>query len=369
VKLSFLTVGLVVATFSFGIFSGCSQPAKKTAENVRVLKNGKRIAIKKVDTGRRISSLKPAKKYVHSLTPPTGIAPRGIDYEMVLSDIAFGSWINQNLPQHLWNPIAESNPQLFLFLGDTIKLEDRSFAEQYAKLNLNPEYKSLREKVPFLAIWNAQDYKVDTGQREFVQQWSYLQDSINLGQTGLFHAKMIGPAKKQVQIILLDTRSFRGPRLAGDKPNAPVLGDQQWRWLEDQLARPAEIKFIVSTIPVIPARQDGESWNNYPVERQRLFDLIKKLKPKNLAIVSGGARQGSISKTNLKDWGPLYDITTGPMNDPGDRPLEADERFAGPSTIAENFGVAQIDWSNRLLVLKLLNTERTILNSASIKIR
>lgn len=249
-----------------------------------------------------------------------------------------------------------------------MKLDGGSFSEQYAKLDANENYRALRENVPFLAVWNTQDYNVDVGQKEFSQYWSYLKKDLKPAQSGVYHSETIGPKGKQVQFLMLDTRSHRGPRLAGDKPNAPVLGEEQWKWLEKELRVPADVKFIVSSIPLIPARQDGESWNNYPVERQRLFDLIKKIRPRNLAVISGGARQGSVATTGLKGWGALYDVTTGPMNDPSDGPAQPDERIVGPTIITENFAVAQIDWAHRLLVIKLLDAKRTIVNSASIKL-
>jgi alkaline phosphatase D len=355
------------------VLGACSQSPKKVplsdiAAPAKSTKPTARTATKSKDQGRRIASLTPAKKYVPENQNKSAFAPRGIDYEATLTDIGFGSWANQNLPQPIWSAVQGSKPSLFVFLGDTVKLEDRSMAEQYAVLNSIPEYRSLRESTPFLAMWNTQDFKAGTGQREFLQQWTYLRDAVNVGQTGIYHSKVIGPRKKQVQFILLDTRTFRGPRLADDKPNAPVLGEEQWQWLEQQLARPAEIKFLISSIPFIPARKDGESWNNYPVERQRLVDLIKKTKTKNLVVFSGGARQGSISKTGLKDWGLLYDITTGPLNDPSEQPPEPDDRFDGPTSISENFAMAQIDWSLRLLTLKLLDAHRAVLHSVSLKI-
>jgi alkaline phosphatase D len=378
----------LAASFTTVAICACSQAPKKSKNVARTKATKARIARKTTAPSRPSTNVaqpngsvavgtsqttsapvatSPAREPA-SFTPAPAFTPRGFDYEAALTDIAFGSGANQNQPEPLWAAIASSHPNLFVFLGDTVKLEDRSIAEQYSKLNVIPEYRSLRETVPFLAVWNTQDYKVDSGQRDFLQQWSYLRDAVAQGQTGIYHAKIIGPKKKQVQFIVLDTRSFRGPRLADDKPNAPVLGEAQWQWLKDQIRKPADVRFIVSSIPLIPARKDGESWNNYPVERQKLFDMIKELKPRNLAVLSGGARQGSIAHTGLKGWGQLYDITTGPLNDAGDVVPEPDERMEGPTTTKENFGMAQIDWSNRLLVLKLLDPSRAILNSVSMRI-
>src|SRR5207253_7992032 len=115
---------------------------------------------------------------------------------------------NQDLPQPIWTAISSNNPDLFLFMGDSIqtsKPEQRRLMDQYRKLDRIQEYRAFREKVPFMATWDDQDF----GPKEFLQYWTYVANSTSFGQKGIYHAKIIGPKKKQVQIVMLDTRTFR----------------------------------------------------------------------------------------------------------------------------------------------------------------
>jgi alkaline phosphatase D len=65
-------------------------------------------------------------------------------------------------------------------------------------------------------------------------------------------------------VIVLDTRYFRGPlqkrakKIAGEGPyevssnlSATMLGDAQWKWLEEQLKVPAKVRILVSSIQVV----------------------------------------------------------------------------------------------------------------------
>ncbi len=43
-----------------------------------------------------------------------------------------------------------------------------------------------------------------------------------------------------------------------------VLGDAQWKWLEDQLKVPAEFRIIGSSYQVLSDRHGWEMWGNFP---------------------------------------------------------------------------------------------------------
>ena len=62
-----------------------------------------------------------------------------------------------------------------------------------------------------------------------------------------------------LQVILLDTRTFRDPvtendgsgkrdYMPDDNPELTLLGAEQWAWLEQQLAVPADLRLVVSSI-------------------------------------------------------------------------------------------------------------------------
>ncbi|MBS1969754.1 MAG: alkaline phosphatase family protein [Bdellovibrionales bacterium] len=310
----------------------------------------------------------PAAKPVKAAEPKKAddsLHPRGIDFGATIKAVAFGSSANQDLPQPIWKTIAEDKPDLFVFMGDNVSLtkpEQKSVVAQYRKLDNIPEYRAFRESVPFLATWDSEDFG---DQKEFMKYWSYVGNSIAFGQKGIYHAKIIGPKKKQVQIIMLDTRTFRSKP---EDANATLLGDAQWTWLEEQLKRPAQVRMIVSSIPLIATEHGTSKWGLYPKERQRFFDLLKKTGARNVVVFSGDRHQSSIAKTGVKDWGILFDITASPINEPASA-AEEDASFEGKAYAGESFGFAQIDWHDKKMSLQIRDAANKVINSVSFKIK
>ncbi|MBK7962966.1 MAG: alkaline phosphatase family protein [Bdellovibrionales bacterium] len=180
--------------------------------------------------------------------------PRGLDYSKAVEKFAFGSSANQDRPQPIWKTILAQEPDLFIFMGNNIfanEVSQKQIGDQYTKLDKIPEYREIRTKVPFLAIWNDLDYGLASGggqnpakeqaRKEFLNYWAYVKDSIALNQGPLYHSKTIGGTtvdKKRrrkisktvpsIHFILLDTRwnrdalhPFVGPKPAVSAPVPP----------------------------------------------------------------------------------------------------------------------------------------------------
>ncbi|UOF01624.1 alkaline phosphatase D family protein [Bdellovibrio reynosensis] len=320
------------------------------------------------------------------------IPSRGIDYETAITTIAFGSCANQDQPEPLWKDISAANPDLFLFLGDNIYAStptQKPIAEQYRKLDQIPEYRAIREQVPFLATWDDHDYGLRDGgkdwqgkeaaRRDFINYWSYVRNSIPFEQNGIYHAKVIGPKKKAVQVIMLDTRYFRSALL--EKPGnegkaydylpneeGTILGDAQWNWLEEQLKKPASVRIIVSSIQMIANEPKYEKWGNFPKERQRFFDLLKKTKAKNVVILSGDRHIASIAKTQVKNYGDLYEITASSINRANSF-SDSDKEYIGAVYNKENFGLASIDWKKKKMQVEIRGFNNEVANRIDIPLR
>jgi alkaline phosphatase D len=182
-----------------------------------------------------------------------------------------------------------------------------------------------------------------------------------------------------VQIIMLDTRFFRSPlkpktfvdgRFAGYEPQVEgeILGNAQWNWLEQQLKKPADLRFVVSSIQLIPDDPQFEKWGNFPQERQRFFDLLKSTKTKNVIILSGDRHMASISKIDLTGYGPLYEVTGSSINRPN-KYTDSDRHYLGPVYNKENFGLAQIDWAKRRVQIDIRSLGNSTVNSINIKLK
>jgi alkaline phosphatase D len=161
-----------------------------------------------------------------------------------------------------------------------------------------------------------------------------------------------------VQIILLDTRYFRsdlnrGDRLVGGPyypnadPQATMLGAAQWKWLKQQLKKPAEIRLVVSSIQLVPTAAGQEAWANLPLERTRFMELVSQTKANGLFVISGDRHWSDFSRTTSDVPYPLYDFTSSSINQlhPRGTPTENLHRLLDHTFHKENFGTIDIDWA------------------------
>ena len=300
--------------------------------------------------------------------------------------ILFGSCLDPRKPHHILSVIADMNPDLFIFLGDNIYADtsDRYImAKRYHELGESPLFQKLQAMCPTLAVWDDHDYgKNDAGagfsakdmSRElFLDFWDVPEGSPRRDHTGIYHAIETGSTNQRIQIILLDTRYFRTPLKRGrasaaiEGPYTPLrgsdvtlLGEEQWRWLENKLMAPAGLHIIASSIQVLTEYHGWESWANFPEERFRLINLVKRTAPGKVVFISGDRHFGELSILHLEDTKPLYDLTSSGLNRryPLNRPNPNKHR-KGEAYLFENFGMISVDWRDEdaAVTLSLFNAQ------------
>ena len=288
-----------------------------------------------------------------------------------ISRVLFGSCIKQDKPIPIFSAILAQRPELMVFLGDNIYADTTDMAvmrAKYARLKSDPGFSRLLTTCPVLATWDDHDYGAnDAGadyakrresQRIFLDFWSDAPDSPRRQRPGVYSAQLFGPAEKRLQVILLDTRYFRGPLTRGKKrvggpyyPNldsqVTMLGETQWNWLQQQLRQPAQVRIIVSSIQCVSAAAGQETWSNLPHERQRLFQLIRTTRAEGVLLISGDRHWAELSVTADATPYPIYDLTSSSFNQPHRRGTPTVNRYrADPMTYhRENFGAIHIDWN------------------------
>lgn len=309
-----------------------------------------------------------------------------------LSRIAFGSCANESRPQPIWDSINELNPQLFIFTGDNVYADTADpvkLRRSYEELAAIPGFAKLREICPVIGTWDDHDYgKNDAGaefegkeaaKEAFMEFFGTPEDSPLRRRGGVYDAKIYGPEGKRVQVILLDTRWFRGPirkmtkdelraaraesgkkvgrYLPDEESDSTILGEEQWAWLAEELKKPAELRLLVSSIQVLALDHGWEKWGNLPKERKKLLDLIRD-NATNVVILSGDRHSSDISllppETDGGPFYPLYDITSSGLNQTGltDEPNRF--RVAGEEVYNQpNFGWVEIDWDQEDPAIKL----------------
>ena len=317
--------------------------------------------------------------------------------EAPLTRIAFGSCAHQAKPQPIWDAVLAYRPELFIFIGDNVYGDVTSEAmtelrKAYAAAEKVEGIAALRAKVPVLATWDDHDYGQNDGGADFAHKeraerlfhsfWGIEGDDPRRQRPGVYHATTFGPPGERVQVILLDTRSFRSPLRPTDQrgalgkeaylpdpdPAKTMLGEAQWAWLAEQLRAPATLRLVVSSVQILAEKHGFERWGNLPLERQRLLDLIAKTGAGGVVLVSGDRHIGALYRLSEDVPYELYEITSSGLN-----MAYAHNRDIGPLRLGEvygqdNFGTIDIDWGAREVTLAVRGMGGEAVRSVTIPI-
>ena len=290
--------------------------------------------------------------------------------EPTLQRIAFGSCIKEQNAMPLLQTIVAAQPDLMIMLGDNIYADTSDMQvmrDKYAKLGSHAGFQRLRQTCPILATWDDHDYgQNDAGaefpkrvesQRLFVDFWGDSANSPRRNRPGVYAARTWGPEGKRVQVIMLDTRYFRSPLATGPRrvggpyypdpnPTKTILGDAQWRWLDQQLRQPADLRIIASSIQLVAESAGQETWSNLPRERERFLKLVADTKASGVLVISGDRHWAEISRTHEHVPYAIYDITSSSINQIHARgtPTKNKYRVDSGTFHRENYGLLTIDW-------------------------
>jgi alkaline phosphatase D len=288
-----------------------------------------------------------------------------------LTRIAFASCAHQAKPQPIWEAVLDYRPELFLFVGDNVYGDVTSgamseLAAAYAQAATIEGYTRVRETLPTLATWDDHDFGRNDGgadfphkeaaKRLFLDFWQIPPDDPRRTRAGIYHAETFGPEGRRVQVILLDTRTFRsplkaaadaapgrGPYVPDPDPAKTMLGAAQWAWLRAQLLQPADLRLIVSSVQVLADGHGFERWGNLPAERARLFELIAETGASGVVFLSGDRHVGALYRRAGVPY-DLYEVTSSGINMTYAWNRDEGSLRLGAVYGAENFGTIDIDW-------------------------
>ena len=302
--------------------------------------------------------------------PPSGAA---------LEVIAVGSCLHQSRPQPILQDVIAARPQLMLMMGDNVYgdikgPEARELSGAYTTQALQPGFAQARAAVPMLATWDDHDYGSNDGGAEFPHKAAAARLFHQFGGTsperpvaeGIHYSRIYGPPGRRVQIIMLDTRTFRSPlrpksaefkswgKFEPDMDAAKtMLGASQWGWLERELRRPADVRLVVSSIQVLADGHGWERWGNTPRQRDRLLSLLERTEG-GIVLLSGDRHAGALYRIQQGSR-EIVEMTSSSLNMPPPGP-NRDDRVAPLASelfTAVNFGLLGIDWKQRSVRLLL----------------
>tara|TARA_Y100000768_G_C23930029_1_gene659567 strand:+ start:321 stop:1277 length:957 start_codon:yes stop_codon:yes gene_type:complete len=292
-----------------------------------------------------------------------------------------GSCLDQRFDQTIWSSIKKENIDGFIFLGDNVygdrpngSLEKMQAAYKTQKNRL-PQW--LMKEKEILAIWDDHDFGLNDGGKDyslkreaelmFLNFWNIPESDVRRKREGIYFKETKNIDGANVEIIGLDTRYFRS-KLMGNKkeylpninPNASILGKNQWQWFKSQMTNSnADIIIILSSIQVLATEHPYEKWSNFPLERNKLLELISDTKKnKTIIVVSGDRHRAGLYKS--KDF---IEITASSLNRPGSS-FEETDRYLINQTFPEiNYGILEIKPRQNKITVSIHGDKGVLLNS------
>jgi alkaline phosphatase D len=303
--------------------------------------------------------------------------------------IAFGSCSEEDKPQPILNLVVARQPDLFIYLGDNIYGDSRSMdtiRAKYGRLAAKAEFQRLRAATTVLATWDDHDYGWNDMGRHFPYKteskqifldfWGEPRGTERRQREGIYTSYVFEQDGKRLQVIMLDTRTFRDNLVRSDDiaphkndyqpnpdPDSTILGNAQWQWLEAQLRTPADLRIIASSIQFSHEYNGWESWTNVPNERQRMIDMIRATGAEGIMFVSGDVHWGEISRQDVPGLYALWDVTSSGITETWPS-VEPNRNRVGEVVRENNFGEIEVDWTapEPRVTLRLYDVTGTLRN-------
>ena len=297
-----------------------------------------------------------------------------------------GSCIDQDREQSIWSSVQKEDIDGFIFLGDNVygdlpngKLLKMQRAYQIQKKRL-PKW-LMREK-EILAIWDDHDFGLNDGggdypykkdaEKMFLDFWNIPQLDLRRDREGIYFKQTKLIEGTEVEIIGLDTRYFRsklkGKKNAYEQNNdsaATILGQDQWTWLEASISNStADVIVILSSIQILATNHPYEKWDNFPLERKRLLEIIARAsKEKTIIAVTGDRHKSGIYQNEN-----FLEITASSLNKSASKGKETDPLLIGKIYPIINYGILDIEPNKNKITVSIHDKNGQELNSKTINI-
>lgn len=289
--------------------------------------------------------------------------------------IGLGSCLDQDYPQPIWQSIKKEDLNYFIFLGDNVYGDTRYGSLRKMKSAYDKQKKVLPDflnDISIFSIWDDHDFGINDGgadyrfkrraQELYLDFWEITKDDDRSNREGIYFSKNEIFFGKKFKFIFLDTRFFRS-KLKGKKsnyieniePDATILGNAQWTWLENELKSDFDFLFVFSSIQIIAKDHRFEKWSNFPNERAKLFELLEQFNDKTI-LFSGDRHRAGIYRKN-----GIIEVTSSSMNKPGSSFSETDSYLIGKTYPQENYGVLEI--LENTIHIKIKDIKGNTLNS------
>ena len=294
--------------------------------------------------------------------------------------LAFGSCLHQEKELELLRSVVNHSPDAFVFIGDNVYVDSydsMKINKAYQTLACNPNFQYLKQSTALYATWDDHDYGMDdagkyyptkeASKRSFISFFRPSNVAEILSHKGIYQSYIFKYHGKRIQLILLDTRTFRSslkrvsaveqrkdeyyPYTRLYKPvysvDSSMLGEEQWDWLGSELKKRSAVTIIASSTQFATEYNGYETWANFPLEQERMLNLISTTKKEHVVFISGDVHYGELSKDCNSDY-PLYDLTSSGISESWGFAAPNIHREEGP-IMENNFGLIRIKpWKKEL---------------------
>lgn len=302
----------------------------------------------------------------------------GCKQKTAVTKIAFGSCGYQDEPQPVLTLAAGQKPAAFIFLGDNIYGDTDNMdtlRNKYTRWMAQPDFKRLDSSTKIFATWDDHDfgwndagtyYAFKKESKEiFMEFFKEPAGSERRKHEGIYKTEYLEQDDKKIQIILLDVRTFRNNLLPYDtfvklprehyfytpdyKPHtsadSTLLGEEQWKWLGEELKKPADLRLICSGSQFSIEYNGYEAWANFPNEQKRMLELIKSTRASGVLFLTGDVHYAEISRLEEPGLYPIYDVTASGITSTWDFATLNKNRIEGP-VMDNHFGLLTIEWKS-----------------------
>lgn len=225
----------------------------------------------------------------------------------------------------IFDRMAAQQPDLMLWLGDNIYLREVDFgspqgmARRWAYERQQPFLQKLLRTGAHLAIWDDHDYGPNNSNASFVhkqaaldlQRRYWVNPSYGLPEVpGAFGTVSFN----DVDLFLLDGRWYRDDDALPD-PKRQMYGAAQMRWLKNALlASTARFKIIAGGSQSLIKSPRGDSWVQFPDERDDFLKFLADTKLSGVMFLSGDVHRSEMSQLDREGLYPLVDLTCSPLS-------------------------------------------------------
>lgn len=255
-------------------------------------------------------------------------------------------------------------PKYCIWLGDNVyadtETDSNHIQRQYDKLAAKPGFQKLWSQSKFYCTWDDHDYGLnnadknyrykEASKRMFRAFWK-LEQEIPEQQDGIYYADIETQNNgKKIQFIMLDGRY----NLDKSRGHKDALGEKQWVWLEEQLKKEADVRFIVLGYQILLNRPTfWEALVKLGDSRKRLFEIIERTQANKVIFLTGDQHTAEVLRSMSPVRYKTYEIMACGINQT-ETPGVALNRVAGPDKTLHDSPMIEIHWTEKPFI-RVLN--------------